>query len=88
MNAKNTITLPFSEILRIKNACNLNEDPEKEKKIKEVTFFLLFFIFTEIEIGIKWQIEGKSQKLAEHTWGQAEKERWGPVWKIQRGWSN
>ena len=39
MNAKNTITLPFSEILRIKNACNLNEDPEKEKKIKEVSFF-------------------------------------------------
>lgn len=36
MNAKNTITMPYSEILRIKNSCNIQDDPEKEKKIKEV----------------------------------------------------
>lgn len=47
INAKNTITLPYSEILRIKNACNLDEDPEKEKKLKEVfnSFIFLFFLF-------------------------------------------
>lgn len=47
MNAKNTITLPYSEILRIKNACNLEEDPEKEKKLKEVlNYFKFFYFFT------------------------------------------
>ena len=57
MNAKNTITLPYSEILRIKNACNIHDDPEKEKKIKEVLILIKFCPFktnfTLIEIRFK-----------------------------------
>ncbi|EAR95127.2 hypothetical protein TTHERM_00643530 (macronuclear) [Tetrahymena thermophila SB210] len=34
---KNTIQVPFSEIVRMKENCQINSDPEKERKLKEKT---------------------------------------------------
>jgi len=35
-NAKNTVTLPYSELMRIKEEINLGSDPMKDQKIREV----------------------------------------------------
>jgi hypothetical protein len=42
MNAKNTIALPYSEILRIKDSISLEGNPEQIKKQHEVKLQFFF----------------------------------------------